>query len=616
MTGSLTISGVLGVFTANRGGLAPFTYGLGATANQVVSAGWQLDRTANDHKIVFRASLGGSAVFRPAIWPTHFAGEPIDFSGTGSLALTVAFAFRGSPEVDALKSVTFTLSADTTSGERVTADQVRIVFDGLALRQAGGTLLLGLRELLDPTRTVAFTPEIITQLFATALRLVEADVTVTKTRGTGFAPSLAAGGDVQLGAKVGIEASSTAEWLLTVTETTQTWRLGKDESGVLALFQISDFPFEETDASEQTFTTIVTNMLGEAITELLSGTIIGDWILEQFTAGEEVVVATSSDRTETAELTLEGIEHTIADSVGETLDEIELAIRLLAPQFLPDFIIPGSSQLLPDARGPANVALNSQQAAPLPFFASEFVQIIPLDVTIDPAGRLALSYLASPEDPQALQLFRFGDHGVWEALPTTIDEQRRVATAEVSRFGTFVVGIDLTPPEIVVIETPAGFTAVTADSGSGVDAASVALTVDGEAVAATYDPVLGIVRPDEPIADGAIVVVTVADTAGNVASLEVVVEALPIEDTSLSVDLTPAPVEEASGVTEGTPTATPAPGSAVDSTPMPPDDASSLDASSGGSSLTIILVLIALAAAGGGGFYAYRRWGAQLRPGP
>ncbi len=615
VTGSRTASGLLGVFTANRGGLAPFTYGIGGTANQVVSVGWQVDRGSNEQKIVFRATLGGSAVFRPNVWDTHFAGESIDFSGTGSVAITVAFAFRGSPSINALKSVTFTLSAGTTSGERVTGDQVQIVFDGLGLKQAGDTLLQGLTEMFDSASPTRFDLATLEQVFTTALRFVEADLTVTKTRGTGFSPSLAAGGDVQLGAKVAIEASSGAEWLLTVTETTQTWRLAKDESGVLALFQISDQPFEETDASEQQFTTIVTNMLGEAIEQLISGTTIGDWILEQFVAGEEVVLTTSSDRTETAELTLEGIEQTIADSVGQTLDEIELAIRLLAPQFLPDFIIPGSSQLLPDARGAANVSLNSQQADLLPFFASEFVQIIPLDVTIDPPARLDLSYLASPEDPQALQLFRFGDHGVWEALPTTIDEQRRVATAEVSRFGTFVVGIDLTPPEIVVIETPAGFTAVTADSGSGVDAASVALTVDGEAVAATYDPVLGIVRPEEPIADGATVVVTVADTAGNVATLEAIVEALPIEDTSLTVDLTLPPVVLPAAAEE-TATTTPAPGVAVDSTPTPsvifaPGD----DASSGGGSLTIILVLIVLAAAGGGGFYAYRRWGALLRPG-
>ena len=507
--------------------------------------------------------------------------------------------------------MSFKVTAGTTLYEQLTGDSVTVVFSGPALREAGGTLWLGLTALVDPASGVPFSLDTLSQVFEAALRTVEADITVKRTRGTGFAPSLAIGGDIEIGIKVGAEAQVGGTWLLTVTETTQRWRLANDRArsgGPLALFQLSDHAFEETEASEQTITEIVSNMLSNAATDALSGTTIGDWMLAEFESGDEATVSTSSERTETAQLTLERVERSIADEVGETLDQIELAIRIWGPELLPDFIIPGSSGRLGARGGTTTIAQQPQGEAPA-FFASEFVDVAPFGVTVGPPARLALSYLATPENPQDLRLYRYEGGGVWRPLPTTIDAERRVATAEVSEFGTFVVGFDIEPPEIVAGQTQAGFTAVVGDTGSGVDAASIALTVNGEPVALDYDAILGVITPQSPIADGTTVVVTVADTAGNIATLEAVVEVLPIEDTALAVDLTAPPVEDAPVAGEETPATTTAPGSVAESTPTPSVLSASEDggSSGGGGSLLITVVLVVLAAAGGGGLYLYRR---------
>lgn len=61
-------------------------------------------------------------------------------------------------------------------------------------------------------------------------------------------------------------------------------------------------------------------------------------------------------------------------------------------------------------------------------------------------------------------------------LPTSHAKgQRRFGkpTAEVSEFGTFVVGLDLTPPEATVIDSVYGNTVALTDAGSGIGGISV-----------------------------------------------------------------------------------------------------------------------------------------------
>ena len=131
-------------------------------------------------------------------------------------------------------------------------------------------------------------------------------------------------------------------------------------------------------------------------------------------------VSTSSDRTETAEFTLDGVERTIVNEVGQTLNQIELAIRIWASVALPDFVVPGSSRSIGGVPLAIKITPRLNQQASEPFFASEFVDVAPVGVTVDPPARLVVSYLASLDDPQALRLYRYGEDGAWHPMPTTI----------------------------------------------------------------------------------------------------------------------------------------------------------------------------------------------------
>jgi hypothetical protein len=523
---SIKAQGQLGVFTTNRRGLAPLSYGLGAAGNASISVAWQLDTATGEHAIIARSSHSAFGVVDPLGWDLHFAGDVIDFTGSAGGTLEATFTFSGTPDINRLTSVAFKVTAGTTAAEHITGDSATLTFSGPALRAAGGTVSSGLSALLDPLSGPEFTVERLQQLLTAALQQVEGELTVTETQGTGFAPSLAIGGDITVGGKVGGEAQVGGDWRLTVTETTQRWLLGKDEAGIIALFQVSDFPYVPTAASTDTATQIVSDMFTNAVSDALEGSLVGNWIAGQvIAAGFEGAFDGSNERTGTATLWVDGVERTIRDEVGTALTQIEFGIRLWGSEYLPDFIVSGQGQLV-TANGPSSdttAATRTITAQSSDFFASEFLDIAPYGITVDPAVQLSLSYLASPADPQALRIYRYEGNGVWLPLPTTIDAATKVATAEVSVFGTFVVGLDETAPTIVTGEPLAGFAALITDVGSGIDASSVALTVDGGAVASNFDSSSGVVTPAQSISTGATVVVTASDMAGNVSTATAVI---------------------------------------------------------------------------------------------
>jgi hypothetical protein len=518
---SVKAQGQLGVFTTNRRGLAPFSYGLGGAANSSISVGWQEDYTSGEQALVARTSRSAFGVLDPLGWDLHFAGDVIDFSGSAGGTLEATFTFAGSPSVNSLTTAAFKVTAGTTSSAHITGDSVTIVFGGPELRAAGGTLEAGLTELLDPLSSTEFSPTRLEEVFDAALKQVEAKVTVTETRGTGFAPSLAVGGNVTVGGKVGGEAQVGGEWQLTVTQTTQRWQLLTDNAGTIALVQLSDFPFEETAASNNTATEIVNKMFTDAMTDALAGSLVGNWIAGQvIAAGSEGAFDASNARTGTATLWLDGVEREIRDEVGTVLPLVEFGIRLWGSEYLPDFIVSG--QGLPVSEG-GTTATRQMVAQSADFFASEFLDIAPYGITVDPGVRISLSYLATPADPQTLRIYRYEGNGVWLPLATTIDAASKVATANVSVFGTFVVGLDDVAPTITTGEDLASFVVLITDAESGVDAASVTLTANGVPVASSFDALLGLVTPTGSISSGATVVVTASDMAGNVSTASAVV---------------------------------------------------------------------------------------------
>ena len=481
-------SGQLGVFTANRPGLAPFTFGVGLTGSNPIGVGWKIDRGNGRQALIARTTVNVGGVFRPEVWGTDYDGERIDFSGTASLALEATFNFSGYPDFDTLTNATFALTAGTTLGEQITGDALTVTFDGPALREAGGQLAQGLELMLDPRSEVPFSASALEDLFTVALDQLEADIVVKQSRGAGFAPSYAVGGSVAAGVQVEAEAQIGTEWIASLSQTTQIWRLGPDLDGELALFKISEHPFDSGgNTAGQQVIQRTDALIGRTLDTVFARSHFGRWILAELRSEAAATVDASSEHTD-VQLTLDPAERSFVDELGQSLDQIEAAIRIWAPTFLPDFIPPGTIAPPDDPAdsddssrrsGPdpafANVAL-TQEATPARFFASDVVDLAPFELTVDPAVTLSVSYYDGIEDPAVLLLHRY-DNGRWRPLPTVIDMDAGTANAEITRFGTFVVASDLTPPELLPLQGLNGFAALVADAGSGIDPDTIVLTV-------------------------------------------------------------------------------------------------------------------------------------------
>ncbi len=595
LSGTAKLSGKLGIFTANRPGLGAFNYGLGVTANGAVSGTWKFDRKTGDHALVLQASAGGAGILNLSVIPIYFEDERLDYNVTGNLSVEMELTFDGPPTTGRLKTVKFTLKSGTTWAERIESDALILEFDADQLNRAGNIVGELVRSFADPTAGVTFSPEVITEIFEHAVKNTEGTVTVKKTKGTGFRPSLAFGEKILIGISIKGEVEVGGDWRLTVGQKTQDWRLLTDNDGERGLVQISEFPFEDTTASTQTATEIVGPILADALAATFPGATGASWVIKDWLAGDELSVDASTDNTETALININGGSRTVRDALDQEITELQVAARVWSALLLPEWVIPGGSL------GPAGDARNFQVAysshiprfGPPHFHASEFMDVGPFGVTVDPPIEISLSYLSEPDNPDDLLVYRHAGNGVWEPLPTEIDAANKVATAQITEFGTFVVGLDSTAPEIEPVVTQAGFTAFIGDAGSGVDPESISLTVDGESTLYTYNAPTGLFATRGPLPDGAEFVLTASDRNGNQAVHESTVEGLPAEDS----------VTTGTGDISAQATATP-------QVLFTTDSGEPAESGDGGGSLALIIVLIVLAvlaAAGGAGWYFWKQ---------
>lgn len=610
IAGSAKLTGKLGAFTANRPGQGVLSYGLGVTANGAISASWKFDKKTGNHAIVLKVSAAGVGVLSPQLIPLYFEGEVIDYTATGGIAAEVVLGFNGFPSEETLETVTFNLKGGTTWSEQIQADSLSITFDAKDLAAAGSQIIDQVLAIADPRNTATITAEVLNEVFGEALKEVNGTLTITETQGTGFTPAVAVGAELLAGFSLKGEAEAGAEWVLAVTEKTQDWRLLVDSDGRRGLVQIADFPFEETEASEKQFTDIVDRILLEALEEHLPGASFREWVKEQWNSGEELSLDAPSDRTETAELRISNEPREVRDALqGEVLG-LEIGIRTWFGLVLPDWVVPGGALDTESAAENFQIAFRSDsgsQAIAPDFYASEFMDVGPFDVTVDPAVEISLSYLSGSADPDDLLLYRHIGDGIWQPLPTQIDAVNRVATAQITEFGTFVVGLDTTPPEILTVQTPLGFTAVVVDGQSGIDADSITMSVDGTEVETQFDAATGIVTPVEPVRDGDSVELTVADMSGNEATQQAEVTELPADESES--------VNGGGGTsTNSTPQAT-STSTSTSQVILNPGGGDADEGSDGGSPVLIIIliVLALLAGAGGAAFYFVRKQG-QARP--
>ena len=496
------LSGYLGLFTQQRSTFDPFAYGLGAEGAVSASVGLEVDELTGDTHVIFRGVPEVGGVFDlptlQAIFETFFEEEDFlpEVAGRAIGGVVARLTFQGGLGPSSLTKLTFQLQPTIVVNQKITTVTVTAAFEGDNLRQAFRTVAptLFTQPTLNPF-TIAQTVATLTR----AISQLEGTVTATELHGVGIASAFGLGLELNVGVTIrgAIELGAAAR--LTSSMKTHEWMIRQGR-----LVPVSLQPFEDPLADERRMLDAVGLALQLALDsfEAEVGSVAFDAALTAATLVGRFTEATIEAYEATA---------TFLDAAGEALGStIEATAHVAGSTTLGRLW----SLILSDLR--------QAQASLDPFPVSEFVQIDPVGVSVDPPLPMTIGYLdAFVGDPQQLRIYRRNDDKSWSALLSTVDADAHTVSTAISRFGVFVVGFDNTPPVITLSSQAEEIRAVLTDAGSGVDPASVALLADGVAIAASFDPVLGIVVSTEPVAAGAVVEIVAADGAGNESRLAV-----------------------------------------------------------------------------------------------
>jgi len=158
----------------------------------------------------------------------------------------------------------------------------------------------------------------------------------------------------------------------------------------------------------------------------------------------------------------------------------------------------------------------------------------PYTQTLSLPATLVITYTDSVvvgRDESLFHLYRWqADDNAWWPLAASADTARNVVTTTITSLGSYTVGFDSQPPVVDEIIPGPGAAQATylpqfrislSDAGSGVDPASVELTVAGDPVSVAFEPVQGVLwyTPTVPFANGVYnMSIAAADTTGNAIS--------------------------------------------------------------------------------------------------
>jgi len=178
------------------------------------------------------------------------------------------------------------------------------------------------------------------------------------------------------------------------------------------------------------------------------------------------------------------------------------------------------------------------------FVVGGIYEFQPYTLTISPAATLVITYTdeaAAGVDESHLGMFRWNPDGnSWQPMVAQADLANNTFTASITQLGTFALGYDDTPPQISILTPADGSTisnklplisALIAETGVGIDLATVEMQLSGQVVAADYITGTGQLAylPAAPLANGTYTVtVSAADVVGNSASVSTTFR---VEDT-------------------------------------------------------------------------------------
>ena len=155
----------------------------------------------------------------------------------------------------------------------------------------------------------------------------------------------------------------------------------------------------------------------------------------------------------------------------------------------------------------------------------------PYTQTLSPAATLVITYTddaVAGRDESLFRPYRWEPaDNAWRPLADPVDTANNTMTSTITSLGTYAIGFDDQPPVIEeIIPGPdadlatylPGFRITLSDAGSGVDPASLQLTLAGTPVSAAFDPIQGLLwySPTLAIANGVYTMsIQATDTTGN-----------------------------------------------------------------------------------------------------
>ncbi len=254
-----------------------------------------------------------------------------------------------------------------------------------------------------------------------------------------------------------------------------------------------------------------------------------NWVSEQVTNGTSWLIGTVS---KTVEGVIQGGAQLIAppatqlftphdEQGGQTVRQNE-SITVTAVGWVPENL--SQTKLL--ASKPSMITASGEG-----FVVGGIYEFQPYTLTLSPAATLVITYTdeaVAGLDENLIGMFRWdaADNN-WQPLTATPDIEHNTFTASISQLGTFALGTDATPPSItieepldgsVVANTQPLIRAQLADIGTGIDPASVEMRINGQIVAATYNPSNGELTylPSMPLENGTYTLtISASDVLGN-----------------------------------------------------------------------------------------------------
>jgi|GEM_PF-3538081 len=135
------------------------------------------------------------------------------------------------------------------------------------------------------------------------------------------------------------------------------------------------------------------------------------------------------------------------------------------------------------------------------FGINKILEIQPFNISFSPAAELMMNYtedMITGINETMLQIYQWQEEKhVWKPLESMVNTSANEVHTNISRFGSFVIGYDTTPPSITYLnmshmyQDTISFYASIIDNGSGVNTSSISFTVDNQSINYSYDIISG-----------------------------------------------------------------------------------------------------------------------------